>query len=232
MADYEDDESVLAYASEDCYVISIPGRRKMRFLVLPKKDRFDLQALEDFVNKRSDNFTMQINLDEGEASSLRFNEPYETHGPIYSLYAAELPEDSGERTAGGDIRKLNKSDGRLVRRFEQEDGQMMSLDRIFPLLVVDEIGSILAYFNENNQLVAYASYMPTEFKAAAVDEIYVLPEFRGQGIGTTLALAMLEAALDEYGACYWPVAESDEAVSTAEAAGFRQVAERMTAETF
>lgn len=231
LADYEEDGGLEAYASEDCCLLALPGRRQLRFLAMPKQKDFDLAALENFVNKKTEHFILQLNLAEGQGRGLRFSEPYDTEGPILSLYADKADGRKAPKLPGK-IRRLTPEDGRLVMGFRQKDASAMSLKQIFPLLVIDEIGTILAYFDEDGDLAGYASYMPTEFEAAAVDEIYVLPELRRQGIGTALAQALLELALEDCGACYWPVAESEAAVKTAEAAGFRKVAERMTLETF
>lgn len=230
LADYEGEDDVKAYASEDCYLVSFPGRGRRRYMAMPKKADFALEKLEDFVNKQSDDFMLQINTEIGSGGKLRFAEAYETHGPILSFLTKEVPE--GIKELPGTIRRLTEADSKWVMRFRQEDGQAMSLKQIFPLLVVDEIGTILAYFDEDGKLSGYASYMPTDFDIPAADEIYVLPELRRRGIGTMLAAAMAEAALAEAEACYWPVAETEAAVKTAEAAGFAAVAERMTLASF
>lgn len=229
--DQDDEDAPEAFASEDCFLLMLPARRRKKdFYAVPKKTDFDLAALERFVQKKSEEFALHLNVDQEKGAKLRFSEPYEMTGPILSLWSEENAETKSE--IKGEIRRLKAEDGKYVRGFRGEEGQSMSLKQIFPLLVVDEIGVILAYFDENNRLSAYASYMPIDDEVCAVDSIFVLPELRRRGIGTALAKALLDEALGEAKSCYWPAAESEAALKTARAAGFRVTAERLTVETF
>lgn len=231
LIDLEEEDGTEAYCSEDCYLLLSRGRRRTRFLAMPVKPDFDLGALEAFLHKKAEHFILQLNAEGTE--KLRFSEPYDQKGPVASYWADADVTMKTKKKPRGKIRVLTPADERRLSGFTRTDGAMVSFPQLFRELVIDEIGTMLGFFDEDGDFEGYASFMPTELDIPVLDDLYVKPSARRQGIGTALAKAVLCEALGEDGEyCYWAAAESEAARKTAEAAGFRKVAERMTLETF
>ena len=233
LEDLADDKTSAFYRSEDCLVVTSPRRLRMEILAMPLKPEFNLAALEQFAHKKAANFRMHLNVTGIEVGKLRFTEPYDISDPITSLWGDQPKAPApGTVLPEGKIRTLTSADSRHIMNFPQEAaGRAMNLKQIFPLLVVDEIGSILGFFNRDGAMLGYISYMPSAFDSLTIDEVCVLPPFRLQGIGSMLAREVLATAARSGNSAYWPVADSVAAIETAEAAGFHKVGSRITIET-
>ncbi len=91
---------------------------------------------------------------------------------------------------------------------------------------------ILGYFTPDGSLKAYLSYVPSAQGELVLDDLYVQQGERLKGVGTALAKAFVTRSLKEGEFAYWPVAATEEARKTAEAAGFTVCASRIVLETF
>lgn len=220
------------YLSDDVLLIFSPQRIKTLITAVPLKTDFDLTAMEDFINKRSDRFMIHLNVTGINAGSLRFNEPYVISDPYKSYWTDGANQAEIQADVPGRIRPLTDKDTRYVRSFPDEgDVPGMKLRESFSIYTDDDIGTILGYFSEEGFLLGYLSYTPSYLDAYSVDGIFVTPASRRQGIGTALAQKMIEEAHEQGMEAYWPVAQTELVEKTAEKAGFSYVASRITIES-
>ncbi len=233
LEDLVEEESTEYYCSEDCLLVISPRRRRAEMYAIPLTADFDLDQLEKFAHSKADNFRMHLNVTGMPAEELRFSEPYEVSDPVTSFYTEETREaEAGKARPIGKVRELNANDKRHADHFApREAGRFMDLKQVFPLLVIDGSGTILGYFTPDGRLLGYLSYVPSMLDVPTLDDIYVLPAERRRGIGSTLAREFVWRTVKNKQPAYWPVADSVEAKKTAEAAGFREAAVRITIET-
>ena len=231
------DDETSYYQSDDMLLIVSPGTN-LDIWAIPLTDDFDLAAFEKWLEKQGGEYTVHMNVTGMNPGSFRYQEYYEVSEPIKSFYhAAESDLDvqavfNGEELGSkipGTIRKLTSRDEKIAKDFPQTQTRgVMDLGQIFSFVIHDDLGGILGYFDEDNRLIAYLTYMPANFDVYAVDDVYVLPSKRNQGVGTSLSKVVVAIAADDEQATYWPVAETELAQKTARAAGFTEVASRIT----
>ncbi len=232
----DDDESVF-YSSSDMLIMTSP-RRTLEVWAMPLTPDFDLAKFEKWLEKQASEFNVHMNVTGMNPGSFRYQEYYEVTEPIKSFWheidtTIEVEDGQDGASLGskipGTIRKLTPRDERIARDFPQTQTRgYMDLGQTFSFVVHDELGYIFGYFDETDRLIGYLSMMPAGFDAYAVDDIYVLPSKRKQGVGASLAKYAVGIAASEDLATYWPIAEDELAQQTAKSAGFEEVASRIT----
>ena len=236
LEDLMDDEDCKFLASDDMYIMTNPGDT-IEVWAIPTKKDFDLAAFENWLNRYNE-FRVHMNVSGLNPGSFRYQEYYEVSDEIKSYYAkgesdltwaSEIEGTSLGAELQGSIRLLSAKDEKLARNFFQAETRgVMDLGQVFAFIVKDELGKILGYFDEEGKLVAYLSVMYGFNDVLVVDDLYVLSSRRKKGVASSLAKALISVAQNENMDVYWPVAETELAQKTAKAAGYQEVASRIT----
>lgn len=232
------DDEAKFYESKDMFIMTTPSSSEQHIWAIPKTKDFDLANFEKWLSRQANDFRIEMNVTGINSGEFRFQEFYDVSLPHASYWSkaetdlenkAEYDSSALATDLKGSVRQLKESDAKAVKEFPQTETRgVLGLDTTFAFVINDEIGSITAYFDESDKLCAYLSNMPGMNGVYIVDDIYVLPSYREKGIATSLLLALEADAKANNTEIYWPIAETELAQKTAEAAGFEKVAERIT----
>lgn len=97
-----------------------------------------------------------------------------------------------------------------------------TLQILFKVFILQKQGNIIAYFDEN-KIIGYISFNLLFDNIFDVDYIYVSPNQRKKGIGTTLAFAFLNEVYKRNGVAFWSNAKTIESEKIAKRVGFKLV---------
>lgn|GEM_PF-1004483 len=152
----------------------------------------------------------------------RGGNPANTHADT----AGGTPGDTKtEAVINQNIKKLSPDDAELAEAFECKEQlpyRRYSLAQIFDILVRRNQGAIYAYIL-NGRIIGYLSAVPSFEDVWDTDFVYVLPEYRGCGIGVELAKAYAVDRQNQGFRAYWSSAINEHSEAVALRAGFRLV---------
>lgn len=217
----EDEEEVECYMNEEILVTLNPRHDTTYITVLPLHSAFNIEKLITFVRERAEKASMLINVQSLDKKFVdKLNEQLAQDFIYERTLVDYVCNDQVKSNASENIRLLGSADKEIFVACSQEQiKNRPPLNVLFDVFVNRRQGQILAFFDEE-KVVGYLSFNTITDNVHDVDYIYVVPEFRGQGIGKKLAVAYALYAQSHGYSAYWSNAKNEASERTAMSCGF------------
>jgi len=226
----EEGEGIECYSDETCLLIANTSAEYVFVEIEPTGNPLDAQRVLDFLAEKYNKVNIIINTrllppEKLEKVKTVFSKKYPFIGEIndfgYTRNRMEpfLPLDC--------VRLLTMDDKAAFCSMNAEPTKNRPpLPVLFTIFVQNGNGNILAYF-EDNVIKGYLSFeqlrTADSSRAFDVDYIYVLPAYRGKGIGKKLAQSYLTEICNQHGKAFWSNAKNEASEKVAISTGFEIV---------